>query len=78
VSTSKSLWMWILPYLLTSASPPLYSLVALSGDCSATMESVDCWPLATTPIQTLEGKSSSVTVLLDVIDLWCPSLLLCM
>jgi hypothetical protein len=42
------------------------------------MESVDCWPLATTPIQTLEGKPFSVTVLLDVIDLWYPSSLLCM
>jgi hypothetical protein len=42
------------------------------------MESVDCWPLATTLIQTLEGKPFPVTVLLDVIDLWYPSALLCM
>jgi hypothetical protein len=47
-------------------------------DCPAVMESVDCWLLATTPIQTLGGKPSSVTVPLDVIDLWYPSPLLCM
>jgi hypothetical protein len=42
-------------------------------DRPAMMESVDCWPLATTLIQTLEGKPFPVTVLLDVIDLWYPS-----
>jgi hypothetical protein len=57
--------MGILPYLILSVRPnALCSLVTLSGDGPATMESVDCWPLATVPIQTLEGKPFSVTVLL--------------
>jgi hypothetical protein len=68
----------VLPYLIPSASLPLYSLGHPFRGSPAMMESVDCWPLATTLIQTLEGKPFPVTVLLDVIDLWYPSALLCM
>jgi hypothetical protein len=49
---------WDLPHLLASGHVPLTVWSHLYGVFPAVMESVDCWPLAIIPIQTLEGNTS--------------------